>query len=175
MHIGAQNHGNDLLAGNAILQLWRERATRLFGCGLQCGKPFAIRSSVFPLGDGPIRLPGYHGVDSDLRGDIDGLLIMPALRQGLHKSQPGDRLCLPDEFADFSNTIIRVVKHYGKPQPPAIGKLELVALLQTHGLHGMASDLRRQGQLPSNIRFVGIHRHVVLIGIKQEYSIRHGS
>ena len=100
---------------------------------------------------------------------------MPALRQGLHKSQPGDRLCLPDEFADFSDTIIRVVKHYGKPQPPAIGKLELVALLQTHGLHGMASDLRRQGQLPSNIRFVGIHRHVVLIGIKQEYSIRHGS
>ena len=88
----------------------------------------------------------YHGVDSDLRGDIDGLLIMPALRQGLHKSQPGDRLCLPDEFADFSDTIIRVVKHYGKPQPPAIGKLELVALLQTHGLHGMASDLRRQGR-----------------------------
>ena len=128
---------------------------------------------AFPFGDGTIGLPGHHGIDTDLGGGINGLFVMPVLRQSLHKSQSGDRPFFFDELSNLGYTVIRVVEHDAEPQPPAIGKLKLITLLQAHGLHGMASNLSRQGKLPADARFVGVHRHIIVIGIKQKYSIRH--
>ena len=145
MHAGPAADGHDLLAGRARLQLRLKGAPRLLGGGIQYRIPLLVRTADLPLGNGSVRLPWHHLVDANLSSHIDGLLIMAGFRQCLNQRQTGERLGFAPHFHDFSQSGFRIGHHCLDSQAVAVGKLQAVPRLESHGLHGMALDVSGQG------------------------------
>lgn len=74
---------------------------------------------------------------ADLRGHIDRLLVMAGFGESLHQREPGDRLRLLAESQHFRDSLLRVAQYGVDAQSPAVGKLQFVAVLQSHGLDGV--------------------------------------
>ena len=98
---------------------------------------------------------------------------MTGFGEGLHQCEPGDRLRFPAESQHLRDALLRVTQHGMDAQSPAIGKLQLVAILQPHDLNRMPADGRGKRQFPPGVKLVAIHRHVIMIRIKQEKGISH--
>ena len=97
----------------------------------------ADSSTCLPFDDGTVGLPGNHLIDADLRGHIDRLLVMAGFGESLHQREPGDRLRLLAESQHFRDSLLRVAQYGVDAQSPAVGKLQFVAVLQSHGLDGV--------------------------------------
>ena len=98
---------------------------------------FFVSTSCLPFGDGTVGLPGNHLIDADLRGHIDRLFVMAGFGESLHHREPGDRLRLLAESQHFRDSLLRVAQYGVDAQSPAVGKLQFVAVLQSHGLDGV--------------------------------------
>ena len=99
--------------------------------------PLFVSTSCLPFGDGTVGLPGNHLIDADLRGHIDRLFVMAGFGESLHQREPGDRLRLLAESQHFRDSLLRVAQYGVDAQSPAVGKLQFVAVLQSHGLDGV--------------------------------------